>query len=118
MFLFNTYYISYFQKYYNVHEKYGHHQQRKCCPSVKYPTLGRGRGIKTWGGKQWHQSTKSLESGLSEEESNVAAANIVTEVTVTAPQCPIHSLHPPYSKNYVITQKVKKKLLVQHHKTL
>ena len=101
-----------------MHEKYGHHQQRKCCPSVKYPTLGRGRGIKTWGGKQWHQSTKSLESGLSEEESNVAAANIVTEVTVTAPQCPIHSLHPPYSKNYVITQKVKKKLLVQHHKTL
>ena len=27
-------YIAYFQKYYNVREKHGYHQQRKCCPSV------------------------------------------------------------------------------------
>ena len=52
----------------------------------KTASLGRGRGIKTRGGKQWRQSTKSLESGLPEEESNVVAANIVTDVTnVTAP---------------------------------
>ena len=34
IFLFITYYIAYFQKYYNVHEKHGYHQQQKCCPSV------------------------------------------------------------------------------------
>ena len=33
-FSFVTYYIAYFQKYYNVREKHGYHQQRKCCPSV------------------------------------------------------------------------------------
>ena len=32
--MFITYYIAYFQKYYNVREKHGYHQQRKCCPSV------------------------------------------------------------------------------------
>ena len=31
----------------------------------KRASLERGRGIKTQGGKQWHQSRKSLESGLS-----------------------------------------------------
>ena len=42
--------------------------------------------MKTQGGKQWCQSAKSLESGLfEEEESKVAAANIVTDViNVTA----------------------------------
>ena len=79
-------------------------------------SLGRVRGIKTRGGKQWHQSVKSLESGLSEEESEVAAANIITDVSnVTAPLCPVCtvSLHR-VSKNYGITQKVKKKHLAQH----
>ena len=32
--MFITYYIAYFQKYYNVREKHGYHQQRKCCPSA------------------------------------------------------------------------------------
>ena len=53
-------------------------------------SLGRVRGTKTRGGKQWHQSVKSLESGLSEEESEVASGNIITDVSnVTAPLCPV-----------------------------
>ena len=47
---------------------------------VKNTQHQEGVGIKTCTGKQWCQSTKSLESGLLEEESNVAAANIVTDV--------------------------------------